>query len=132
MIQELTRFVMKKIGGKREIVATPRLIKVGAFEDVITIRDDDLGLQRATNIPWVLGDWHPDVGFEWGYSGGGPTYFAINILMHFTDHDEAFSRKHHLNFRDRFVATLPRPGGRITKEDIFDFIAEKRSTQTLG
>jgi len=126
MLNEMKDFVMKKIGGKREMIPTPRLLKYREFADVIAIRDDELGLNRATNIAWVLGDWHPDTGFEWGYSGAGPTYFAVNILMHFTEHDMAFSRKHHIEFRDLFVRTLPRPGGRIRKEDILNFIAEKR------
>lgn len=125
MLSDLKGFVVKKIRGKREMILTPRLLKLGEMEDVIAIRDDELGLSRATNIPWVLGDWHVDSGFEWGYSGAGPTYFAINILMQFTEHDIEFSRRHHLEFRDKFVSTLPRPGGRIKKEDILAFIKAK-------
>lgn len=127
MISEIKDFVMKKIEGKREIVPTPRLLKHYELSDVIAIRDDDLGLHRATNIPWVLGDWHSDNGFEWGYHGTGPSNFAVNILMHFSGHDAQFSQRHRREFANEFVCTLPRPGGRIKKEAILDFIREKRA-----
>lgn len=126
MRNEIKDFVMKKLNGKREMVPAPRLLKPGEIEDVLAIRDDDLTLHRFTNIVWQLGEWHPDAGHEWGYSGQGPTDFARNILMHFSS-DEEFSWKHQIEFREKFVRTLPRAGGRIKKEDILNFIAEKRS-----
>ncbi len=125
MIKEITDFVMKRINGEREIIPAPRVLKPRELADVITIRDDNLGSQRCTNISWVFGDWHPNAGFEWGYSGQGPTDFAANILMHFTEHDEKFSLEHRIEFREKFVATMPREGGRIKKEDILQFIAGK-------
>ncbi len=125
MIKEISDFVMKKMNGKREIIPAPRLLNPRELADVITMRDDDLGLQRCTNISWVLGDWHPNAGFEWGYSGQGPTDFAVNILMHFTGGDAEFSMQHRIEFREKFVATMPRGGGRIKKEDILKFISEK-------
>ena len=113
--KEIADFVMKRRNGELEMVSAPRILKPGEIADVITIRDDHLGLQRRTNISWVLGEWHPDAGFEWGYSGQGPTDFAGNILMHFTEHDE------------KFIATMPREGGRLKKEAVLKFIAEKRA-----
>ena len=127
MIFEIRDFVMKKINGKREIVPTPCLLKPYELEDVIAIRDDDLGLERATNVPWTFGDWHTDNGFEWGYCGMGPLNLAVNILMHFSEHDVEFSKRHQREFAEQFVFNLPRPGGRIRKEDILGFIGEKRS-----
>ena len=127
MISEITDFVMKRIKGEREVVPTPRILKRREIADVITIRDDDLGLLRGTNISWTIGDWHPNAGFEWGYSGQGPTDFAANILAHFTEGDEEFSFAHRIEFREKFVATMPRGGGRSKKEDILQFIAEKRA-----
>jgi len=126
MFNNVKEFVMKRINGKREFVPAPRLLKPGEVEDVIAIRDDDLGLQRYTNISWTTGEWHPDCGHEWGYSGQGPTDFARNILAHFTG-DQKFAWDHEIEFRERFVRILPRSGGRIKREDILAFIAEMQN-----
>jgi hypothetical protein len=48
-------------------------------------------------------------------------------LAHFTEGDEEFSMEHRIEFREKFVATMPREGGRIKKEDILKFIVEKRA-----
>lgn len=119
-------FVMKRIAGELVAIPAPRVLRKGEIADVLTVRDCDYGLVRYTNISWVLGDWHPNAGFEWNYGGAGPTDFARNILMHFTE-DADFSRKFQVDFRDEFIVPMPMEGGRIRKEAIFAFIAEKRA-----
>ena len=64
--------------------------------------------------------YHSPTGMEWGYHGSGPADFALNILAMFTDKKTAM--RLHQEFKRIFVATLPREGGRIKKQDILDFI----------
>ena len=119
--------VLKKVGGKLETVLAPRFLELGELEDVIAIRDDEYGLRRATNIRWRVGAWHVNAGHEWGYSGAGPTDFARNVLFHFTQ-DEKFATEHEIEFRELFIKTLPEPGGRIKKEDILQFVKDKKKS----
>ena len=116
---------------KREVIVieVPPLMRGGEFDDVIAIRHPLKDFTRFTNVPYVMGDLVDEgAGFEWGYSGCGPTDFAFNILLHFTEHDEAVARAYHMEFRDEFLSDMPREGGRIPKVGIFDFI--KRMTIT--
>jgi len=98
-------------------------LKDGEFGHVMAIRNPDCDFKRETNISHKL---KASDDFEWGYGGAGPSDFAINILFHFTNGDEAFSRKHYMEFRDEFVAQLPRAGGTIHKESILEFIEKKK------
>lgn len=109
-----------------ELIKLPRLLSKDELGDVLAVRRGN-SLERYTNIKWVYGDKHPNADFEWGYSGQGPYDFAINILMHFTGHDTEFSEKHAVEFREKFVRTLPRKSGRIKKEDIINFIKERQA-----
>ena len=97
-------------------------LKDGEFAHVIAVRDPKCEFKRETNIRQRI---RTSQDFEWGYSGQGPTDFAFNILLHFTNGDEAFARKNYCDFLTKFVVTLPRPGGTIHKESILEFIQSK-------
>ena len=127
MIKSLQEF----LSGKRHqieeqkviVIEVPPLMRTGEYADVIAIRHPMNPFKRFTNVPWVMGDNVDEaLGYEWGYSGSGPTDFAFNILLHFTDHDEAVARAYAIDFREEYLRTMPKHGGRIAKEDIFAFI----------
>ena len=63
-----------------------------------------VGAGDNTNVPYVFkdADW-----MLWGYSGGGPQDFAINILYHFTGGDEEFARLYALDFVVEVISMLP-------------------------
>lgn len=116
--------ILKRVNGDIEVVKAPPLLERGELADVVAIRGD-VDNTKCTNIQWVLGHWHDCAGFEWGYAGQGPTDFARNILMHFTE-DREFSKKHQEEFCVEFIADMPRDQGYIKKEDILAFITLKR------
>ncbi len=112
------------------VIEVPPLMRKGEYADVIAIRHPLDSFVKFSNIPWVMGDNMDEaMGYEWGYSGCGPTDFAFNILLHFTDHDEAVARAYAIDFREEYIRTMPRDGGRIKKEDIFDFIEHMKVTK---
>jgi|GEM_PF-7067353 hypothetical protein len=124
---KIVKQVLKKVDGKLVSILAPRFLELGEMDDVVVIRDDEYGLRRATNIRWRTGDWHVNAGHEWGYSGAGPTDFARNVLFQFTQ-DEKFATEHQLEFRELFVKTLPEAGGRINKEDVLQFVKNKKKS----
>lgn len=67
--------------------------------------------------------YHSPDGFEFGYGGSGPSDLALNILSQYLYPHEAF--KYHQDFKWKFVATIPREGGIIKGEDIYNYIKEK-------
>lgn len=126
MIESLQEF----FGGKRRaekpkviVIEVPPLMKKSEYVDVIAIRHPLDSFRKFTNVPWIMGDNTDEaMGYEWGYSGCGPTDFAFNILLHFTDHDEAVARAYHIEFREEYLRNMASEGGRIAKEDIFTFL----------
>ena len=105
------------------VIEVPPLMRKGEYADVIAIRHPLESFTKFTNVPWVMGDNMDEaMGYGWGYSGCGPTDFALNILLHFTDHDEAVARAYAIDFREKYLRTMPRDGGRIKKEDVSHFI----------
>lgn len=109
-------------------IEIPPLLKRGEYSDVITIRNQQQIFHKVTNVPYVMGTlMDKGGGYEWGYGGTGPTDFALNILMHFTDHDEAVARAFHIEFRDKFLLNMPLEGGRITKDEIFALIENMKA-----
>lgn len=112
------------------IIVVPPLMRKGEYLDVIAIRHPLDSYVKFTNVPWVMGDNMDEaMGYEWGYSGCGPTDFAFNILLHFTDHNEAVARVCAIDFRDEYIRTLPYNGGRIKKDHVFDFIERTKMTK---
>ena len=129
-IMEMIESLQEFLGAKRRketprviVIEVPPLMKKSEYADVIAIRHPLDSFRKFTNVPWIIGDNTDEaMGYEWGYSGCGPTDFAFNILLHFTDHDEAVARAYSIDFREEYIRTMPKDGGRIKKEDIFDFI----------
>jgi hypothetical protein len=92
----------------------------------------------CSNVPRVVTYHSPD-GFEWGYGGGGPADFALNILEAFQPWQEsgeepvqcyqgqcsAFAYRHHQRFKAEVVARLQLEGGLIEGARIRKWIAER-------
>jgi len=115
--------------------------------DIVCKRDED-GTPHFNIYP-VIRHHSPD-GFEWGYAGSGPTDFALNVLDLFLRHEgykPNISITNHVikngkrvapfrkkvvykaiqwrgQFRDRFIATLPKKGGTVTGKRIRNWIHE--------
>jgi len=64
---------------------------------------------------------HSPTGFEWGYGGSGPADLALNILYAVTD-NKAAAERYYQEFKWIFVATMPREGGVIKRDDIIGFL----------
>lgn len=78
---------------------------------------------------------HSPDGFNWGYGGSGPAQLALAILM---DHYRQFlpansgielAVQHHQSFKFAFIATLPDEGGKITSQEIEDWLSQPEQKQ---
>jgi hypothetical protein len=109
---------------KLETIPKIEKLKPGEIGDVIAWCEPSNPFHRLTNIPHVI-QYSDD--FAWGYSGAGPSDFALNILLHFTNGDEAFSRKHCINFREEIIARLKNAEAvTLPKQKVLDWIEERR------
>jgi hypothetical protein len=99
----------------------------GFNEDIVCGRDAD-GIH--TNVPRRITYHSPD-GFEWGYGGSGPSDFALNILSIFIGEEAARAGGLYQSFKFNFVAVLPHEGGTIKREDILNWIEEKRQEEAV-
>ena len=63
---------------------------------------------------------HSPTGMEFSYSGSGPADLALNILFLYLDEETAI--KYYQEFKQEFISTMPKAGGRITAHQILDFI----------
>lgn len=68
---------------------------------------------------------HSPGGFEWGYSGSGPSDLALNILSMFIGQEAAERGGLYQHFKEHFITPMPRAGGTIKKEAILNWIAEQ-------
>ena len=75
----------------------------------------------VVNIPQKIKH-HSPAGFEWGYGGSGPADLALNILALFIGKQHAFDL--HQQFKNEFIANMPRSGGIIIKEEILTWVEE--------
>lgn len=116
-------FALMWVDGDLVEVPPPKILSRGEIEDVKMIRDWR-GV-RFTNIAWAAVQ-HPCASHEWGYGGTGPTNLSRDILLHFTE-DADFARKYANEFRNKFLASMPRDGGRVAKEVILEFVARKQA-----
>lgn len=99
-------------------------LKPGEIADVIAWCESGNPFNRRTNISHII-QYSDD--FAWGYSGAGPTDFALNILLHFTHGDEDFTRKKCIQFREDFIAPLKNAEpATIASQRILDWIEERR------
>ena len=71
--------------------------------------------KASVNIPQRI-KYHSPTGFEWGYSGSGPSDLALNILSCFIGGEEAF--KLHQDFKREFIAGMQHEGGTIKNTTI--------------
>lgn len=66
---------------------------------------------------------HSPDGFEWGYGGSGPAECALNLLALFVAPAEAW--RLHQDFKAKFLATMPRTGGRLEVEAVRTWLADQ-------
>lgn len=122
----------KKQGLRPKVVEVevPLMMPLGEYHDVIAIRARNSG-QTFTNVAYAAGTFTngDDANFGWGYVGTGSLDFAESILMQFTNHDLAVSKAFRDAFCLEFLLNMPKPGGRIPKEFIFDFIERMKETK---
>lgn len=103
-----------------------RALAPGADADIRLWRDDNGN--ALANIPQSL-CLHSPTGFEWGYHGSGPAELALNILNLFVT--PATAHQLHQEFKDRYVATLPRDGGIIHAKEVKRWIADAWERQNI-
>ncbi len=66
----------------------------------------------------------------WGYTGGGPTGLAWDILYHFTKNAK-FTCNYHIDFRDAVLANRANRYDHVINQEIIDaFIAEKMNLES--
>lgn len=81
------------------------------FDGLLCERDPET--QNAkTNIP-RLKTKHSPTGLEWGYHGSGPADLVLNTLLHHGA-DPLIVEFYYQDFKDQFIATIPREGGSVT------------------
>jgi hypothetical protein len=93
-----------------------------------------------TNIPHIVTHHSPD-GFEFGYAGSGPADLALNAVEAFLRHLNWGGRKrkfqnymgaegelyaialnHYQDFKSKFIAPIPRDGGKVRFDAIYDWL----------
>ena len=119
----------------------PVLLGVGSLAEVGLICQRREDGQLATNVRQVF-KWHSPTGFECGYAGSGPADLALNVLAALvavgSDGAEgwkiwdgqkvsATAGLLHQDFKERFIATMPRTGGMIPIEEINTWLDAKRA-----
>jgi hypothetical protein len=73
----------------------------------------------------VIRNYSPD-GFEFGYTGAGPSQLALAILLDFTDNITVALRWHQ-EFKWDFLARLEHPGGLVRGRDIDGWLKAKEA-----
>lgn len=119
----------------------PVLLGVGSLEEVGLICERRSDGRLATNIPQAF-VWHSPTGFECGYGGSGPADLALNVLASLvplgSDGAEgwrifdgqrisATAGLLHQEFKDAFIARLPKQGGTVPIADIRAWLQKKRA-----
>ena len=103
--------------------------RVGAISDfhgdIVCSRDEN-GMH--TNVPRRIIR-HSPGGFAWGYGGSGPADLALNVLSVFAGQE--FAERYHQEFKREFVATLPHEGGTIKREDIIQWIMDRKGGSVI-
>lgn len=117
----------------KKLGLTKKELKRAQKEDVKPVGlEGDIFLTRnvrgepVTNVSQRIVKHSPD-GFEWGYGGSGPADLALNILCLLLPKRKAF--RLYQDFKREFIAPMPKKGGLIKKEDIFNWIEKKEGEQ---
>jgi hypothetical protein len=90
---------------------------IEGFEDVVCKPDG------TTNVPHRIVH-HSPTGLAWGYGGSGPADLALNALAAYIGSEEA--KLYYQDFKWKFIAVMPEQGGTIKREEIMNWIEEKR------
>lgn len=69
---------------------------------------------------------HSPTGFEWGYSGSGPTQLALAILADLLQDDEQALRRYQ-RFKEMVIAGLPKEGWTMTETEIREVLCRLRT-----
>lgn len=120
----------------------PILLNAGPLEEAGLVCERTSDGSLACNIPQRY-KWHSPTGFECGYGGSGPADLALNVLAALVplksdgaegwqiwdkQHVSATAGILHQDFKEQFIARLPREGGTIPIADIRNWIEAKRAT----
>lgn len=73
---------------------------------------------------------HSPTGFEWGYSGSGPSELALNILLMFVD--EKTTDELYQYFKRDFITSMPYEGGTISYTEIKEWIYKKLKEESIN
>lgn len=119
----------------------PVLIECGSLAEVgLVCRRREDGV-LATNIPQLY-KWHSPTGFECGYRGSGPADLALNVLAQLiplgSDGAEgwkiwdgqkvsATAGILHHDFKEQFIARIPKEGGGVSINEIRTWLEAKRA-----
>lgn len=121
----------------------PVLLNAGALEEVGLICERRSDGRLAANIPQAF-KWHSPTGFECGYGGSGPADLALNVLAFLVplgkDGAEgwkiwdgqmvsATAGLLHQDFKDDFIARMPKNGGSVPISAIRAWLDLKRADQ---
>lgn len=68
---------------------------------------------------------HSPNGFEWGYGGSGPADLALNALSMYIGREAAEKDGLYQEFKWKFIATMPREGGTIKRDDVMAWLKER-------
>lgn len=119
----------------------PVLLGAGALEEVGLVCERLADGRLATNIPHRF-VWHSPTGFECGYCGSGPADLALNVLAALVPLGEdgaegweiydgqkvsATAGLLHQDFKEGFIARIPKEGGKVPIEAIRAWIEIKRA-----
>ncbi|GBR74704.1 hypothetical protein NO1_1833 [Candidatus Termititenax aidoneus] len=107
---------------QRELFGAGAVEAIKNFNSDIVLSRDSQGVN--TNVPRRIVRHSPD-GFEWGYGGSGPSDLALNILSIFVGQKAAEKDGLYQYFKWEFIATMPKQGGVIRREDILSWIKER-------
>lgn len=119
----------------------PLLLAAGSLEEVGLVCERLPDGRLAANIPQRF-VWHSPTGFECGYLGSGPADLALNVLaalvplgsdgcegwkIHDGQRVSATAGVLHQEFKERFVATMPRVGGTVPIAEIRSWLERRRT-----
>jgi hypothetical protein len=105
-----------------EMFGAEKAEAIKSFNSDIILSRDSQGAHA--NVPHRIVRHSPD-GFEWGYSGSGPSDLALNILSIYIGQAAAERGGLYQDFKDRFISPMPEQGGVIRREDILNWLKLK-------
>ena len=95
----------------------------GPEEAAAWIDDEPLDWQSSLDVRC-----HSPAGIEWGYTGSGPTQFALAILLALTDRDTA--EANYQNFKRAFIVGLQADMWVIPVKDVLAWLRSQSGDET--